>query len=112
MRSSDEKQSPRRLGGLALTENRGKFLRFDNSQQPSQQHSQAQACPVNSRGAVGATRTRDRVVSGDPGRGARLPDHRAVVTFGVLWVKAHNGLEEATGRNHEEASATRRAPAR
>ena len=86
-------------GGSASSHHRKscKFLRFDNSQQPSQQHSQAQVCPVNLKGAVGATRLGIGLSAGTEEGVHAFRDHRAVVTFGVLWVKAHNGPRRRYG---------------
>ena len=53
--------------------------------------------PCELKGAVGATRLGIGLSAGTEEGVHAFRDHRAVVTFGVLWVKAHNGPRRRYG---------------
>ena len=90
MRSSDESSLPRRLGVLAPQ----KIVQISSVRQLTATLTATltgPGLPCELKGAVGATRLGIGLSAGTEEGVHAFRDHRAVVTFGVLWVKAHNG---------------------
>jgi len=92
MRSSDESSLPRRLGVLAPQ----KIVQISSVRQLTATLT-GPGLPCELKGAVGATRLGIGLSAGTEEGVHAFRDHRAVVTFGVLWVKAHNGPRRRYG---------------
>ena len=95
-RSGDESGLPRRLGVLAPQ----KIVQISSVRQLTATLTATltgPGLPCELKGAVGATRLGIGLSAGTEEGVHAFRDHRAVVTFGVLWVKAHNGPRRRYG---------------